>query len=147
MKSFALCASVLISLFAVASPGQKPAPLPARPPGIEFDSYYIVFLRRPAKPVQYDQAKLEEIQKRHLAHLGDLYRSGKALSAGPFDEQDDEKMRGLVILPASLGKDEVRRLASEDPAVKAGRLEVEIVRWYLQKGTAIFPHPDTALPK
>src|SRR5256885_3270070 len=141
MKSFALCASVL-SLFAVASPGQKPAALPAPPPGIEFDSYYIVFLRRPAKPAQYDQAKLDEIQKRHLAHLGDLYRSGKAVTAGPFDEQDDETNRGLVIMPVSLGKDEVRRLASDDPAVKAGRLKVEIVRWYFQKGTAVFPHPD-----
>jgi uncharacterized protein len=147
MKSFALCASVAISLLALASPGQKPAPSPAAPPGMEFDSYYIVFLRRPAKPTPYDQAKLEDIQKRHLAHLGDLYRSGKALTAGPFDEQDDEKVRGLVIMPASLGKDEVRRLASGDPAVKAGRLEVEIVRWYLQKGTAVFPHPDAPMPK
>ena len=90
---------------------------------------------------------VEDIQKRHLAHLGDLYRSGKALTAGPFDEQDDEKSRGLIIMPVSLGKDEVRRLASGDPAVKAGRLDVEIVRWYLQKGTAVFPHPDTAMPK
>jgi uncharacterized protein YciI len=147
MKSSALCASVAIALIAVASPGQRPAPLPAPPPGIEFDSYYIVFLRRPAKPAAYDQAKLEDIQKRHLAHLGDLYRSGKALTAGPFDEQDDEKIRGLIIMPASLGKDEVRKLASDDPAVKAGRLEVEIVRWHLQKGTAVFPHPDTAMPK
>jgi uncharacterized protein YciI len=143
MKSFALCASLAVFLFAVASPGQKPAP----PPGIGFDSYYIVFLRRPAKPTQYDPAKLEEIQKHHLAHLGDLYRSGKALTAGPFAEQDDESKRGLVIMSATLGKDEVRKLASDDPAVKAGRLEVEIVRWYLQKGTAVFPHPDAPMPK
>jgi len=140
MKSFALCAA--LSLFAVASPAQKPAPSPAPPAGTQFDSYYIVFLRRPANPTQYDNAKLEDIQKRHLAHLGELYRSGKAVTAGPFDEQDDETNRGLVIMPASLGKDEVRKLASDDPAVKAGRLKVEIVRWYFQKGTAVFPHPD-----
>ena len=114
---------------------------------MEFDSYYIVFLRRPAQPTQYDQPKLEDIQKRHLARLGELYRAGKALTAGPFDEQDDERNRGLIILPASLGKDEVRRLASEDPAVKAGRLEVQIVRWYTQKGTALFPHPDAPMPR
>jgi uncharacterized protein YciI len=143
MKSFALCAS--LSLLAVASPGQKPAP--AAPPGTEFDSYYIVFLRRPAQPAQYDKAKLEEIQQQHLARLGELYRAGKALSAGPFDEQDDERSRGLIIMPASLGKDEVRRLASADPAVKAGRLEVQIVRWYTQKGSTVFPHPDLPMPK
>jgi uncharacterized protein YciI len=114
---------------------------------MEFDSYYIVFLRRPAKPSQYEQSKLEDIQQRHLAHLGDLYRAGKALSAGPFDEQDDASVRGLIVMPASLGKDEVRRLASEDPAVRAGRLEVEIVRWYTQRGTAVFPHPDAPMPR
>jgi uncharacterized protein len=143
MKSLALCASAAV--LALASAGQKPPP--SAPPGIEFDSYYIVFLRRPPNPTQYDQAKLDEIQKRHLARLGELYRAGKALTAGPFDEQDDESNRGLIVMPASLGKDEVRRLASEDPAVKAGRLKVEIVRWYLQKGTAVFPHPDLATPK
>ncbi|MFL5292650.1 MAG: YciI family protein [Myxococcales bacterium] len=143
MKSFALCASLL--LLATGSAGQKPAP--AAPSGTEFDSVYIVFLRRPANPTQYDQAKLEDIQKRHLAHLGDLYRSGKAVTAGPFDEQDDQSNRGLIVMPASLGKEEVRRLTSDDPAVKAGRLKVEIVRWYFQKGTAVFPHPDAPMPK
>jgi len=143
MKSFALCASLL--LLATGSAGQKPAP--AAPSGVEFDSVYIVFLRRPANPTQYDQAKLEDIQKRHLAHLGDLYRSGKAVTAGPFDEQDDQTDRGLIVMPASLGKEEVRRLTSDDPAVKAGRLKVEIVRWYFQKGTAVFPHPDAPMPK
>ncbi|MFL5399449.1 MAG: YciI family protein [Myxococcales bacterium] len=143
MKSFALCASLL--LLATGSAGQKPAP--AAPSGMEFDSVYIVFLRRPANPTQYDQAKLEDIQKRHLAHLGDLYRSGKAVTAGPFDEQDDQTDRGLIVMPASLGKEEVRRLTSDDPAVKAGRLKVEIVRWYFQKGTAVFPHPDAPMPK
>ncbi|MFL5276545.1 MAG: YciI family protein [Myxococcales bacterium] len=143
MKSFALCASLL--LLATGSAGQKPAP--AAPSGMEFDSVYIVFLRRPANPTQYDQAKLEDIQKRHLAHLGDLYRSGKAVTAGPFDEQDDQSNRGLIVMPASLGKEEVRRLTSDDPAVKAGRLKVEIVRWYFQKGTAVFPHPDAPMPK
>jgi len=143
MKSFALCACLL--LLATGTAGQKPTPAP--PAGMEFDSVYIVFLRRPANPTQYDKAKLEEIQKRHLAHLGDLYRSGKAVTAGPFDEQDDETNRGLIVLPASLGKDEVRRLTSDDPAVKAGRLEVGIVRWYFQKGTAVFPHPDAPMPK
>ncbi|MFL5394585.1 MAG: YciI family protein, partial [Myxococcales bacterium] len=119
MKSFALCASLL--LLATGSAGQKPAP--AAPSGMEFDSVYIVFLRRPANPTQYDQAKLEDIQKRHLAHLGDLYRSGKAVTAGPFDEQDDQTDRGLIVMPASLGKEEVRKLTSDDPAVKAGRLK------------------------
>jgi uncharacterized protein len=144
MKTLVLCAAVALSLLATAA-AQPGAPAP--PAKMEFDSYYIVFLRRAATPRQYEPAKLEEIQKQHLAHLGDLYRAGKAVAAGPFDEQDDESLRGLVFLPASLGKDEVRKLTENDPAVKAGRLRVEIVRWYTQKGTVAFPHPEFPTPK
>jgi uncharacterized protein len=41
--------------------------------------------------------------------------------AGPFDEQQDQTMRGMCVYRgASL--EEARRLAEEDPMVKAGRL-------------------------
>jgi len=32
-----------------------------------------------------------------------------------------------------------RRLAEADPAVAAGRLEVEVMTWYTQKGALAFP--------
>jgi hypothetical protein len=35
--------------------------------------------------------------------------------------------------------DEARKLAEDDPAVKAGRLRVEVMTWYVQKGYMAFP--------
>ena len=34
---------------------------------------------------------------------------------------------------------EARRLAESDPAVRAGRLRVEVMNWYTEKGAICFP--------
>ena len=60
--------------------------------------------------------------------------------AGPFDDQTDPRMRGLCIYRTSI--DEARRLAQDDPAVKAGRLEVEVLSWWVEKGAMTFPIGD-----
>jgi uncharacterized protein YciI len=150
MKPLFISAVLALRLFAAETPKASPQPAGANAPkaeGMQFDSVYIVFLRRPASPKAYQEAKLQEIQKSHLAHLGELYKSGKIVAAGPFDEQDEAGLRGLAVYPASLSKDEVRKLAEDDPAVQAGRLKVEIVRWYFQKGAVEFPRPGSSSPK
>jgi uncharacterized protein YciI len=150
MKPLLVCAALALPLFAAETPktgAQRSGASSPKAEGMEFDSVYVVFLRRPANPNPYDEAKLQEVQKGHLAHLGELYKSGKIAAAGPFDEQDDAGLRGLAVYPASLAKDEVRKLAEDDPAVQAGRLKVEIVRWYFQKGAVEFPRPAWSVPK
>jgi uncharacterized protein len=142
-RFFALAALALPLL--AAEPQKQPAQEPSMAE-LGFDSAYIVFLVRADKPKKYDEAKLQDIQKGHIGHLTSLYNDRKIDVAGPFDEQDDTTMRGLAIYPASFGKDEVRKLAEDDPAVKAGRLKVEIVRWYFQKGAVAFPHPGWSAP-
>jgi len=67
-----------------------------------------------------------------------MAREGYAVVAGPFGDQDDERLRGLVLYRVgSVG--EARRLAEADPAVQAGRLEVEVMTWYTEKGALAFP--------
>ena len=114
-----------------------PATKPATPP-IEFESYQFVILQRPEHPREYPQDKLEEIQQAHLAHLLHLAQSGKLLVAGPLDDQPDPRMRGLEIFRAG-SIEEAKRLAGEDPAVKAGRLEPVVMTWYTEKGAMTFP--------
>ena len=49
-------------------------------------------------------------------------------------------------LPRSI--EEARKLAQEDPAVKAGRLEVEALTWWVEKGAMTFPVAEAmAQPK
>ena len=117
--------------------GNPPATKPATPP-VEFESYQLVILQRPEHPREYPQDKLEEIQQAHLAHLHHLAETGKLLVAGPLDDQPDPRMRGIEIFRAG-SIEEAKRLAGEDPAVKAGRLEPVVMTWYTEKGALTFP--------
>jgi uncharacterized protein len=75
---------------------------------------------------------LEQLQKEHLAHLRKLALAGKLVLAGPLT--DGGTIRGLgVFKVGSLG--ETRALEEDDPAVKAGRLAVEVHPWMVQNGT------------
>ncbi|HSP32892.1 MAG TPA: YciI family protein [Thermoanaerobaculia bacterium] len=106
------------------------------PPNLE--SYQLVILQRPLHPTEYADEKLQEIQKQHLAHLKQMAEAGKLLVAGPLADQPDARMRGIEIFRAA-SLEEAKKLAEDDPAVKAGRLEVVVMTWYTEKGALSFP--------
>ncbi len=107
----------------------------ADPPSA-MERYSLVILKRPASPGP-KVADPEALQRQHLGHLQAMARAGKLVVAGPFDDQVDPRMRGLCLYRASL--EEARRLANDDPAVRAGRLEVEVLSWWVEKGAMTFP--------
>jgi uncharacterized protein YciI len=49
---------------------------------------------------------------------------------------DDGDIRGICVY-SDVTLEEAKQLASEDPAVKAGRLVVEIHPWYSAKGSCL----------
>ena len=113
-----------------------------------FDTYWMVFLMRGDKADQFTDEQLEEIQRGHLAHLGALGEAGHTLAVGPFEVGPTEPMRGIVLFPSDKTEAEVRALAEQDPAVQAGRLRVDIRKWWTPAGAMIFPtDPPKDLPK
>ena len=119
-------------------PPEEPAPPVPAPAPFELESYQLVLLKRPAERTDYPQEKLQEIQAGHMAHLGRMAREGHMVAAGPFGDQEDERLRGLALYRVG-SVEEARRLAEADPAVQAGRLEVEVMTWYTEKGALAFP--------
>lgn len=109
----------------------------AQPP-MEFDTYQLVLLKRPEEPSDYPPERLQEIQAAHLGHLTRMAQEGHLVVAGPFGDQEDETLRGLALYRVG-SLEEARRLAEADPSVQAGRLEVEVMTWYTQKGALEFP--------
>lgn len=99
----------------------------------EMKVYYLVFLKAGPNRNQ-DSATAEKIQKEHLRYLTDLYHNGYADILGPFTENKD--IRGIVIFNTGTAE-EARKLAEADPAVKAGRLTVEVHPWYSFKGAVL----------
>lgn len=128
--------SLLLAFTLLAeAPAAAPQPATHEP---ELVPYQLVILQRPAQPREYPQEKLDEIQKEHLGHLMHLAETGKLVVAGPLGDQPDPRLRGLELFDVG-STEEAKRLAEEDPAVKAGRLEVVVMTWYVEKGALAFP--------
>ena len=106
---------------------------------------YLVLLLRGEKADELDGDALAKLQREHLAHMDKLAKDGTILVAGPFDEQDDDRMRGLCLYRAK-SKADARRLAEADPAVKAGRLQVQVQRWWFEKDAVQFPTAEATPP-
>lgn len=126
-----------------ATPSEAPAPPappapPAAPQPFVFEQYQLVLLKRPAHAPDYPPERLQEIQRGHIAHLTALGEAGQIVIAGPFSDQEDERLRGLALFQVG-SVEEARRLAEADPAVVAGRLEVEVLTWHVEKGYMVFP--------
>jgi uncharacterized protein len=99
---------------------------------VELESYTFVLLRRGRRADEYTDAELKEIQAGHLAFLDRMREEGHILLSGPFRDQEDETKRGFSIYRTGL--EETRRLTDDDPAIRAGRMSVEIMTWLTQKG-------------
>jgi uncharacterized protein YciI len=95
--------------------------------------YFIAFLKQGAERTQSKEVA-DSIQALHMAHLGRMYEAGYADISGPFG--DDGDIRGITIynVPTLQIADS---LANMDPAVKAGRLKIEVHPWWAAKGFSL----------
>jgi uncharacterized protein len=95
---------------------------------ISLQGFQLILLRRPDVATDYDEETLERIQRDHLAFWASMRESGHVVTNGPVLDQPDETLRGISIL-AMESLEQARDLANTDPAVQAGRLEVEAMTW------------------
>lgn len=88
--------------------------------------YVMAFLK---KGPNRDQDSLEGIrlQRAHLDNIKRLADEKKLIVAGPF--LDDSDIRGIYIFNVET-IEEAQALTSTDPAIKAGRLVMELHEWY-----------------
>jgi len=95
--------------------------------------YFIVFLKSGPERSQNSE-EAARLQQQHLQYLGNLYEEGKIVLNGPTG--DDGDIRGFSVYSTAT-IEEAERLASADPMVQAGRLEVEVKPWWLAKGSVV----------
>lgn len=99
----------------------------------EMKTYYLVFLKKGPNRNQ-DSITTAKLQEQHIAHLDKMAESCKMDICGPL--MDDGDIRGICIYNVET-KEEVEKLANQDPMVKAGRLIVEIHPFYSAKGAKL----------
>jgi uncharacterized protein len=107
---------------------------------VEFDRHTLVLLVRPPDAPELSEEEALKLQDAHLANQARLGDEGYVIAAGPFTDQDDERLRGVAVL--SCDPETARRLYESDPAVQAGRLGVEILTWLTPKGNVRFEQVD-----
>ena len=88
---------------------------------------YVMALLRSGPDRSQDSAAAATIQAAHLANIRRLADEGKLALAGPFMDGGD--LRGIFVFNTA-SVEEARALAATDPAVKAGRLAIELRPWY-----------------
>jgi hypothetical protein len=101
-----------------------------------FDPVTLVFLVRPPDAPELSDDEAAALQDAHLAHQSALAEQGHVLVAGPVTGQDDDRVRGICVL--TVDPDRARELYSGDPAVRAGRLAIEVATWLVPTGGARF---------
>jgi uncharacterized protein YciI len=93
---------------------------------------YALVLLRPSpdrKPIPKEDG--EKLQAAHMAHIRSMAASGALVGAGPFGDTPTT-ISGVFIFKTPI--EEAKRLANDDPTVKAGRNLVEIYAWEGPKG-------------
>ncbi|MBO0720093.1 MAG: hypothetical protein J2P41_04685 [Blastocatellia bacterium] len=104
---------------------------PDNKPQLDLDKYQLGILKKGANWTAENTPEIQKIQEGHLANIFKMAKAGKLVAAGPM--ADEGEIRGIFIFKAA-SLEEARSLAEEDPAVKSGRLKLEILNWFAPKG-------------
>lgn len=74
-----------------------------------------------------DSTRAAELQQAHMENIRRMAEEGDLVLAGPF--MDGGEVRGIYLFDVRT-VEEARELTETDPAVHAGRLEMELHPWY-----------------
>jgi uncharacterized protein len=88
--------------------------------------YMVAFLKAGPKRDQ-DPAAAAKLQQAHMENIGRMAKAGQLIVAGPF--MDNGPLRGIYIFNTD-SLDEAKKWTETDPAIQAGRLELELHPWY-----------------
>lgn len=115
---------------------------------MEFDTYTVALLEEQPGGPKFTDEEENSLQDAHMDHLANLHEAGQLQAAGPIVTPPVRTLRGVSL--HALPLDEVEKLYTNDPWVRAGRLKVRLFTWLVPKGTIAFsdskfPHSQSEL--
>jgi len=103
---------------------------------MRFDRHTVVLLVRPPDAPELSDDEADALQNAHLAFRADLRDKGVLIGGGPFTDQDDERLRGMSVM--SVDPATAREICAADPAIRAGRLSMQVMTWLVPAGNILF---------
>jgi uncharacterized protein YciI len=114
-------------------------------PPTGFDSYEVVFLYDIEPEVEPSKDESDALLRQHLGHFTHLYEAGLMKVAGPLRNQPEGSRLAGISLYRTGSVEKTRKLAEDDPAVRAGALKVEVMTWLTEADAVNFaPREKTA---
>jgi uncharacterized protein YciI len=95
---------------------------------------YVFMLLNEGPKRDQDSVTSAKIQEGHMKHLNEMAATGKMVIAGPFEKGG--KHKGILIFDVDSISQAIR-MESADPAVVAGRLEMQAIYWWAAKGSKL----------
>lgn len=89
--------------------------------------YVMAFLKQGPNRGQTPE-EAAKLQKAHMDNIIRMAESGELVLAGPF-AKNDQGIQGIYIFDVKT-VEEAEALTNTDPAIKAGRLKMELIPWY-----------------
>ena len=93
----------------------------------EMKQFFVALLYKGPSWTAQVTEEVQNVQKAHMENIRRHVSSGKLVLAGPFS--DDGDLRGLFFFNTE-NMEEARQLTEMDPAVRAGRLRMELHPWW-----------------
>src|SRR2546428_5283872 len=103
-------------------------------PKYEMTNYVMGLLRRGPNWTAAKTEETQRIQDGHMANIRKMAATGKLVVAGPFTDNGD--VRGVFIFQ-NTSMEAAKAMAGEDPAIKAGRLVLELHPWFAAAGLRV----------
>jgi len=128
-----LAAAALVAASALAfAPGVPPRAVAADDPALPAMATYVLGLLRTGPAWTPERsARGDSLQAGHMANMNAMWEAGKLELAGPVASRGD--LRGIWVFRADSAA-EVSAMTARDPAVQAGRLRVDLARWWAPHG-------------
>lgn len=141
LSSIAVAASVLLAGTGCAQGTGEETAAQDEPVTAEYDSLlaaelgadeygmrtYVMALLKAGPNRSHDSTEAARLQRAHMDNIQRMAEEGELIMAGPF--LNGGELRGIYVFDAD-SVEEAREMTMTDPAVQAGRLEMELYRWY-----------------
>jgi len=98
--------------------------------------YVMAILEKGPKWTKESTPEVKELLGGHMDNMRRMAKEGKLILAGPLADAGDAA--GIFVFDTDK-IETAREWCDTDPAIKAGRFQVKLWRWYSAKGIGILP--------